>query len=103
MTTPSPLESRLERVERLLDGLSIEVAAIRAELGTSSRPMPTEREELSPSARPNTQVVAAAHAVSPRHRLAPPPVSAKEIERLVGSYGMLAIAVLAAVAAVGTF
>jgi hypothetical protein len=98
MTTPSPLESRLAIIERNLTELSAELAAIRAEL----------------RARPNEVPIAGAPPLPPRTH-APPPartsrfgsptldLSSTDLERLLGRYGMLGIAVLAAVAAVGTF
>jgi len=52
MTTPSPLESRLARVERALTALSAEVAAIRAELGL--RATDAARDERSSPSPPAT-------------------------------------------------
>ena len=92
MTTPSPLESRLARVERALTALSAEVAAIRAELGL--RATDAARDERSSPSPPATS-----YRVS-RGRFT---IDPRDLERLVGSYGMLGISVLAAVAAVGTF
>ena len=92
MTTPSPLESRLARVERALAALSTEVAAIRAELGT---PAANGARAEQPVARE-----ASAQRSARLGRLA---LNARDAERLIGSYGMLGISVLAAVAAVGTF
>src|SRR6185436_15498716 len=92
MTTPSPLESRLARVERALTALSAEVAAIRAELGL--RATDAVRDERSSPTSPATSYRAS------RGRFT---IDPRDLERLVGSYGMLGISVLAAVAAVGTF
>lgn len=100
MTNPPPVEARLARIEKALAILSAEVAAIRAEL---------DLPRGEPSA--NTQETTAQASISPSrmpraaHRLAriSGSISAHDLERLVGSYGMLGISVLAAVAAVGTF
>ena len=94
MTSPPPsLEERLARVEYAMARLSAEVAAIRAELVSpvarasgTERPSPT-RTPTSESRRTRGRFV----------------VDGKNLERLVGTYGMLGISVLAAVAAVGTF
>src|SRR3954469_17735700 len=89
MTIPPP-DDRLARLEQQLTALTTEVASLRAELK---------------SLRGGMRVVVA--------RKAPPPaerrqgsrraMTGQELERLVGRYGILAIAVIAAVAAVGTF
>lgn len=92
---PSALEARLERVERALAAISSEVAAIRAELHAPA----TDSSVGGPS--PVTPSDWASS--EPRRERRRAPASALDVEKLVGRYGMLAIAVLAAVAAVGTF
>ena len=92
MTTPSPLESRLARVERALAALSTEVAAIRAELRSPA-------ENAARAEQPAAREASAER----RARFGGLLLNAREAERLIGSYGMLGISVLAAVAAVGTF
>src|SRR5436190_7524459 len=91
MTTPSPLESRLARVERALTALSAEVAAIRAELGL--RATDAALDDRSSAAPPTPH----------RERHSRLTIDPRNLERLIGGYGMLGISVLAAVAAVGTF
>jgi len=88
----SSLENRLERLERLVAALSEELALIRATLAAgSATARPLNRPQLPPRGTP-----------SPRRR-APILGEGLDIERLLGRYGMLGIAVLAAAAAVGTF
>ena len=85
------LDARLVRVERALDAITREVTAIRAALGAA----PASSSERGPSA-----------AREPPPRAARPVRGSMEpldLERLLGRYGMLGIAVVAAVAAVGTF
>jgi hypothetical protein len=84
----SELESRLVRVERALDAIAREVTAIRAALGAAPAP---------DNERPRETAVAARPARARKH------AEPLDLERLVGRYGMLAIAVLAAAGAVGTF
>jgi hypothetical protein len=87
MNDRRPIEYRLERIERAIAELSAEVASIRSALGASDS---SEAEASVP--------------VKPRRLLRKPQrLASHDLERLVGSYGMLAIAVLAAVGAVGTF
>ena len=110
MSDPIPIEERLARIERVIAGLSAEVAAIRGELrSTDAASLPaaqsaprvardifrTEAEAQSPeppAAAPTRRITLGSRTIGNRN-----------LEELVGSYGMLAIAVLAAVAAVGTF
>jgi hypothetical protein len=88
--TPSPreerLNERLELLERQLASIAGEVASIRAELGSPPSPptSTTNDESRTPTWRPST-------------------ARPLDFESLLGRYGMLAIAVLTAVAAVGTF
>ncbi|HEY9229082.1 MAG TPA: hypothetical protein VIP11_20695, partial [Gemmatimonadaceae bacterium] len=90
MTIPPPLDERLANAEAALVQLTRELAAIRAELGT--RPV---GEPIDPSR---------AAGFPPRKPARPTrELRSSDVERLLGRYGMLAIAVLAAVAAVGTF
>jgi hypothetical protein len=110
MTDHTPIEQRLARIERVIAGLSAELAAIRAEL-RSNGATPEATPPPSPRAlRDVFRAEADAGAVevpsvppSKRFSLGSRPITSHDLERLVGSYGMLAIAVLAAVAAVGTF
>ena len=110
MTTPTSLESRLARIEQTLAALANEVVAIRAELRA-------EASVGAPDAtNPPTPGVSAPPVAytPPRPRATRPPrprridldaldISGQDVERLLGRYGMLGIAVIAAVAAVGTF
>ena len=93
----SSVEFRLQRVERAITELSAEIAAIRAALR-----LPETTAKTTPPPPPE---VGRPQELTPRRRLplGSRTVTAQDLERLVGSYGMLAIAVLAAVAAVGTF
>lgn len=97
---PHTLDARLVRVERSIATLSAEVAAIRAELRGAPR---TESASLTHPARsiPARQaaVSSAPTGRAPRRYLG----ESIDFERLLGRYGMLGIAVLAAAAAVGTF
>ena len=110
--TRSQLETRLARVEKALDAVSREVTAIRAELGSA----PATDDRPSPlSARPQVvvteTVVVEAVVTNVSSTSAPTRITSSwprvgddlDLERLLGRYGMLGIAVLAAVAAVGTF
>lgn len=107
----SQLETRLARVEKALDAISREVTAIRAELG--SAPATDDRPPLAASPRAAVVEPVAAEPVVARVGSSPAPtktasswpraVDNLDLERLLGRYGMLGIAVLAAVAAVGTF
>jgi hypothetical protein len=99
MTTPSPLESRLAIIERNLAALSAELAAIRAELSANSNE--ASAAGTSPPLPPRTPP--SPIAPSPRSSLPRLDLSSADFERLLGRYGMLGIAVLAAIAAVGTF
>src|SRR5512143_3696083 len=95
---PSTLDARLARVERSIATLSAEVAAIRAELGSGPH---DESVPLPHSARPIPTRPAASGA--PRRRESRRYLGESiDFERLLGRYGMLGIAVLAAAAAVGT-
>lgn len=98
-SSPPPLEDRLDRLERALATLSNEIAGIRAEL-RSSAASPTTNAAVPPAA-PSRDANASqgTRKNSPRRDRA----SSLDLERLTGRYGMLAIAVLAAVLAVGTF
>jgi len=102
MSDPTPIEERLARIERVIADLSAEVASIRRELRV---PASTSPSAPAPAHNPSNVFRAEADAAPPRAKRAfsPSTVTAHDLERLVGSYGMLAIAVLAAVAAVGTF
>jgi hypothetical protein len=101
--TPS-LENRVERLERSMAALADEIASLRAMLAAG--PARAHPPAGAPVAR---SVVAGAAAVRAR---TPEPAPRRrtrilgehlDLERLLGRYGMLGIAVLAAAAAVGTF
>jgi hypothetical protein len=105
------LDARLVRVERALDAITREVTAIRAAIEAapvSPHESITRAAFLAGRSSPDE----AASAAAPVSEPAPPIVQAArprrpaenlDLESLVGRYGMLGIAVFAAVAAVGTF
>ncbi|HEX3868496.1 MAG TPA: DUF2339 domain-containing protein [Gemmatimonadaceae bacterium] len=100
MTTRPSIETRLARVERAIEALSREVAAIRSELGANG-------SAAAASSAPSSAPSSAASGAIPANlgtrfgRLgASRPL---DFERLIGAYGMLGIGAIAAVAAVGTF
>lgn len=101
-SSQSPLEARLERVERALATISAEVASIRAAMTPDA---------TASAASENGSAGATGAAPAPERRIASPSdrraknraESPLDFERLLGRYGMLVIAVVAAVAAVGTF
>ncbi|MGH7619320.1 MAG: DUF2339 domain-containing protein [Gemmatimonadaceae bacterium] len=93
MTTPPTLEARLARVEQVIAALSREVVAIRTEL-TASDPH-VAPPQASRAAEPEVE--------PPRARRSSRDARAADLERLLGRYVMLGIAVFALVAAVGTF
>ncbi len=86
-TPPTP-EERLALLESQLAALAAEVAAMRGEL--DRRPAPPVYASRRPQAR-----------TARKSRL--PTFTQRDVEHFMGRYGMLIIAVLAAVAAVGTF
>jgi hypothetical protein len=101
MSEPPSIEARLARIERVIAELSADVAAIRQELH-----LPDARRASEPRMTRPTPDIARADAQGVSRKglsLGSRTITAHDLERLVGSYGMLAIAVLAAVAAVGTF
>ena len=103
-TPTPPLESRLDALERSVAALSAELAAVRAELaparaGTRTASGSPGWPAAAPSALHPPPRVPNGQPRSPASRRLDP----KDIEGLVGRYGMLVIAVVAAVAAVGTF
>ncbi len=111
MTTPPTLESRLARVEQVITALTREVAAIRSELSKAPA-QPADRVPVVDSAPLSSSQASDAHSgggatfdpVRPRReRRATRDFNSMDFERLLGRYGMLGIAVFAAVAAVGTF
>src|SRR5262252_2280899 len=123
------LDARLVRVERALDAITREVTAIRAALGAvQSAPAPQSKEPVSraaflaglgvrvdapPDSNAASAGAPAASAPKPDAPGGPPPrarpasrgatAEQLDLESLLGRYGMLGIAVLAAAAAVGTF
>ncbi|HWJ12231.1 MAG TPA: hypothetical protein VNS10_00740, partial [Gemmatimonadaceae bacterium] len=93
----SPLDDRLDRLERSVAALSEEVAAIRATLTAGASPS-------RPFVKPDTAAAKASPTrPAPARRRARVLGEGLDFERLLGRYGMLGIAVLAAAAAVGTF
>jgi len=93
----SPLDDRLDRLERSVAALSEEVAAIRATLTAGASPS-------RPFVKPDTAAAKASPTrPAPARRRARVLGEGLDLERLLGRYGMLGIAVLAAAAAVGTF
>jgi hypothetical protein len=99
-SSPPPLEDRLDRLERALATLSNEIASIRAELRSpvASQAANATVQSAAPAAS-DANASRGTRKNSPRRDRA----SSLDLERLTGRYGMLAIAVLAAVLAVGTF
>ena len=115
---PSTPESRIAELEQALAALTAEVATLRAELhnGAGPRRTPRAAAALGRSRPANGAGDAAAHAAPPFPLPAAPTASqtgraerrngdrrAPDLERLLGRYGMLIIAGLAAAGAVGTF
>ena len=107
----SHLETRLARVEKALEAISREVTAIRAELGSApaidDRPVFVARAAATAAQTVSAEQAVGAPTTSPAPTWAAPSWRRNgddlDLERLLGRYGMLGIAVLAAVAAVGTF
>ncbi len=106
------LDARLVRVERALDAITREVTAIRAALEAApvSPHEPMTRAAFlaglsSPAEAPRAAAPAEPPSPPPRAQSARTrrPAENLDLESLVGRYGMLGIAVFAAVAAVGTF
>jgi hypothetical protein len=96
MTTPSPLETRLAMIEQDLAALAADLATLRAELQAV-------RAGGYPAAPPIARSMQPPPRQARRIRITTPTLTAQDVERLLGRYGMLGIAVMAAVAAVGTF
>jgi hypothetical protein len=92
MPPESPLEARLARAERVITELAREIADIRAAIGAQALGEPP-RESAS-------ERIHQSRSATPRRRN---DIGELDFERLLGRYGMLGIAVLAAIAAVGTF
>lgn len=100
MTTPSPLDTRLAKIEHELAALAVDVASLRAELRAVRGDVHRAAE---PVARP---VQTAAHSPARAARRIPistPALTSQDFEHLLGRYVTLGIGVMAAVAAVGTF
>jgi predicted membrane protein DUF2339 len=92
---PTSLAARLEALERSVASLTDEVAKLRAELNGRQR---EEILDLGQIATPS------ARAPRPASRVPPHPSwTTDEVESVVGRYGMLALATLTGLAAVGTF
>lgn len=100
--TPRPvLEERLESIERALTLLSAELHEIRAELDRGARSA-TLNGSPAPGVHSGSTYSPPAERPAARRRRTQPDGSL-DFERILGRYGMLGIAVLTAVAAVGTF
>jgi hypothetical protein len=108
------LDARLVRVERALDAITREVTAIRAalEVAPASPREPITRAAFVARLTAPAEAPSAPTAPAPAGEPAPPkaqtvrprrPAENLDLESMVGRYGMLGIAVFAAVAAVGTF
>jgi hypothetical protein len=91
--TDSSLSERLERLERSVAALTNEIVAIRATIAFGETRPFSRRDPLPLRPRPP----------QPAPRRIRLPGEGLDLERLLGRYGMLGIAVLAAAAAVGTF
>lgn len=96
MTTPSPLETRLSIIEQDLAALASDIASLRAELQAVRNDVHRVPLPLGRPAQPPPRGAR-------RIPISTPALSGQDVERLLGRYGMLGIAVMAAVAAVGTF
>lgn len=98
------LEARLARLEESVIRLSEELAAVRAELAGRALASPTS-PALSVPRRPSAPPRKVSEARAAPRRIARSLYLGEsvDVERLLGRYGMLGIAVLAAAAAVGTF
>lgn len=99
MTDPQSTNDRLRALEQQLAALTSEMAALRAELGHARR-----------DAQPREITAAGAQPAPVRLTITRPSapaimrnVTTQDLERALGRYGMLVLAGLAAVAAVGTF
>jgi hypothetical protein len=90
----STLEARLTTIEQNLAALTADVAAMRDAMHAPSAASRPARPSPGPPLRAPP---------APTSRGVPPRLTSRNIEALLGRYGMLAIAVVAAVAAVGTF
>jgi hypothetical protein len=99
MTTPPTLESRLARVEQVIAALTREVSAIRSELANQ----PARAADRVPAADTAATGAPLASVRPPQAKRTTRDLGSMDFERLLGRYGMLGIAVFAAVAAVGTF
>jgi hypothetical protein len=108
-SSPSPLEERLDRLERALVTISSEITSIRAELQASdaqsaSRPHAAPTPLAQTRSAPDGATASAAFSENSRKQSTPESKrETLDLERLTGRYGMLGIAVLAAILAVGTF
>ena len=96
--TPSDVSARIVALEKAVDWIQRDLAQLRAQLGPGEQRSPAPREEVNSVHQkpPTPSVVAAIPAPPPR-----PP--RPDLETLVGRYGMLALATVLALTAVGTF
>src|SRR5215475_16207673 len=100
MSTPLELHARLAKAEAALVSLTRELAAIRGELARSSSAAASDQRSDAVVAAAQEKNITAAKTRIARDINANNPL---DFERLLGRYGMLGIAVLAAIGAVGTF
>src|SRR3954468_9988642 len=95
MLEAMPEDDKQPSLEGPVAALEREVRQLRAALG---RTRATAESPFTPAARPEARPVAAP-AAAPR-----PPVAPRlDLETLIGRYGMLGLATLLALAAIGTF
>src|SRR5262245_14207766 len=97
MSIPPSLAERIGKAEASLAALARELAAIRSEVAALSRESAPATQSVE---QPRTQASAPPRDAPTRRIFEGNTV---DFERLIGRYGMLGIAVIAAIAAVGTF
>jgi predicted membrane protein DUF2339 len=102
VTTPTPIDARLAALEQTLRALSAEVTALRAEVAGASTSASNDAAHAPASSASGAQESAPSRVARGRDRRRSA-YTTRDLEGVLGRYGMLAIAVLAAVAAVGTF
>src|SRR5438132_6524337 len=95
---PGDIAARIVALEKAVDWIQRDLAQLRTQLAAGEQRSPAPREEVnSVHQKPPTPLVVAAIP-------APPPRPPRpDLETLVGRYGMLALATVLALTAVGTF